>query len=345
MSESILLVGCGKQSEKHISGLRAAGIENIILHDIDPKLSSALAKRMDLDWCEDISVPLGDASLAAIDICTPTPTHAPLITSAFNAGKHVFCEKPLCENLAQANDLVKLADQTGLKCGIGYIYRFAPVFEELHKMLHESGSSQDDGPMGKLKCASLRIGGRGSHAVWKHQKATGGGAINEMIVHMLDLAIWLFGTQAELEVITKQQLCPTRVINGESVEVDAEDYVVVRGKFGGVEVLFQADMLTPEFSQLVTLQGENASFMGSIQPQIPSHVFLSQPSGSYEKGSTSLEFAPANLFEKQMADFVQAIREPDHQPRCSLEEARVVMENDRKHVSEGSNQADLRIGG
>jgi predicted dehydrogenase len=81
-------------------------------------------------------------------------------------------------------------------------------------------------------------------------KAAGGGAINEMLVHMLDLAVWYFGPPVETELLVSKVLRPTRLIQGKSCEVDAEDFVVMRmASASSVEILLQADMVTASFAQ------------------------------------------------------------------------------------------------
>ena len=106
--------------------------------------------------------------------------------------------------------------------------------------------------LGRVLTANFRIGGRGSHQVWKHRKETDGGAINEMMVHMIDLAIWYFGPVKEAKVVDSHLMMPERVIGGETVTVDAEDYVLALFEMeSGVRVTIQADLVTPSFNQFV----------------------------------------------------------------------------------------------
>lgn len=324
-NDGILLIGCGKQAEKHIAGLRASGVENIVLQDIDGDLARGLAKKTDLNWVEDVDAALSDDSIVAVDICTPTPSHYPLLKSAFEAGKHAFCEKPFCETSDQARELAVLADRKSLKCAVGYIYRFVPAFELLKELLEGSASGAGH-PLGRITCATLKVGGRGSHAEWKHTAAQGGGAINEMLVHMLDLAIWLFGREGDVELLIKKLLRPRRSIGGREILADAEDYVVLRADLGGVESLIEADLVTPAFLQQVQVQGENGSFMGSIQPSMPNYLLLLEGRGEFDSGMSPLVFEDTNLFAKQMADFVKMLKEPTHKPRCPISDSLRLME-------------------
>ena len=64
----------------------------------------------------------------AVDIVAPTDHHFQLCQQAIRAGKHVFVEKPLAETLEEARELVKLAQESGIKCQVGHVERFNPAF-------------------------------------------------------------------------------------------------------------------------------------------------------------------------------------------------------------------------
>lgn len=100
----------------------------------------------------------------------------------------------------------------------------------------------------------------------------------------------------------------TREIAGETVETDAEDWVLASMRSrAGVDILLQADFITPAFTQYVEIQGENGSFMGSIQSDFPCFVFCVKEAGGYKAGKTALDIKPTNMFEAQMGEFVKAV--------------------------------------
>ena len=67
----------------------------------------------------------------AVDIVTPTPFHFRLASEALLAGKHVFIEKPVTHTVDEADELLKLAADTGLKVQVGHVERFNPAFTGL----------------------------------------------------------------------------------------------------------------------------------------------------------------------------------------------------------------------
>ncbi|WP_395022687.1 Gfo/Idh/MocA family protein [Dongia sp.] len=321
------LLGCGKQAPKHIAGLRKAGQTDFIVADRDPALARALAEREQVAWTETVDAVFADSKVTAIDLCTPTPTHAALVRSAIAAGKDFFCEKPLCETAAEARALQALAERSGRIGMVGYIYRFAPVFEQAQRILEQASSTGASAALGKLSVATMRIGGRGSAALWKHRRDSGGGAISEMLVHMLDLAIWYFGPIKSVDVMARELYRPNRVINGVNEAVDAEDFVIVRCLTeSGVPVVIEADLLTPAFTQILEVQGDNGTLVGSIQSDWPQFVFVTREAGGFKPGRTDLHPGSGDMFQAQMAAFVHAVEERRQPNRCSLRDSVHVIE-------------------
>ncbi|MCB5247621.1 MAG: Gfo/Idh/MocA family oxidoreductase [Candidatus Cloacimonetes bacterium] len=77
------------------------------------------------------------AACDAVDIAATTSAHHELAKAALLAGKPVFVEKPLCAELAQAEELVALAEERGLKIQVGHIERFNPVILEAEQYIRE----------------------------------------------------------------------------------------------------------------------------------------------------------------------------------------------------------------
>src|SRR3954463_12498906 len=68
---------------------------------------------------------------------TPESTHYPIARDALNAGKHVFLEKPIAMSLKEADELIALAKNKGLKFTIGYSQRFNPKYAYVRKCIRE----------------------------------------------------------------------------------------------------------------------------------------------------------------------------------------------------------------
>ncbi len=337
-STKVAIIGCGKQAPKHISGLRQIPGVEIVLADINEDLARELGEKEGLAWLKTVDEVFEDKSINAVDICTPTPSHAPLIKNAIEAGMDFLCEKPLSEDLDEAKELAELVEKSGRIGMVGYIYRFAPVFEQAKEILGDAMNTGNSMVLGDVTAAHFRLGGRGSHQVWKHMKAQGGGAINEMLVHMVDLASWYFGEMDKVEVLACDHLRPEREIQGKMETVDAEDYVIVRMKSkSGVEIVCQADLITPAFTQFIEVQGAHGSFVGSIQAHMPSYLFLEKDVAGYSKGKNDFNFGGRNLFEAQMADFINAVRKGEQPSRSTIRDSVILMETMMKIKEQTSN--------
>ncbi len=322
------IIGCGKQAPKHIKGFRASGIEEIRVCDLDQERADMLANALGVTAVADVQTLLS-SGVDAVSICTPTPTHEKLIRQCITANVHWMCEKPLCEDVATAEALLAETNAANLVGAVGWVYRHVPALKQ-GKMLVEEQQTED-AALGDITSAIFRIGGRGSAMAWKHYSAQGGGAIQEMMVHMIDLAQWYFGPPEEVKLLERELRRPTRTIQGETLEVDAEDWVLASLKFkGGVSVLIQADLTTPAFTQYIELHGENGSFVGSIQPEHASFIFLNEARSQWPAGRTALEVQPHNLYHSQMSAFVNDIQKSTRETADTLKDSVEVMRTVKK---------------
>lgn len=316
----IAIFGCGKQAPKHINGFKYNGINDIVVFDVDRERAKSLAEQHGCKAVDTEADIFNDPAINAVDICTPVKFHKPLIEKAIAAGKHFFCEKPLSQSLEDDREIERLATENNVIGMVGYIYRFAPALSQSKTILNED-------ILGRVHTAFFRIGGRGNHMEWKHQRATDGGALNEMAVHMIDLVYWYFGDIEHIDLLEADVRLPERVIGGKQITCDAEDYVLAKLKSkSGVDITIMADFVTSAFSQYIEIQGENGSLNTSIQPQYNNHVFLINEKGSFHKGNNDLNFEDNNLFKFQMACFLEALENQKQPERCSLKDSVAVME-------------------
>jgi predicted dehydrogenase len=80
---------------------------------------------------------LSDPTLDAIAITTPVPTHAPLAEAVIEAGKHCFVEKPLAQNLADAERIVNFASEHDRILMVGHLLEYHPGVDALREMIRE----------------------------------------------------------------------------------------------------------------------------------------------------------------------------------------------------------------
>ena len=300
IKHTIGVIGCGKQGDKHAAALKALG-QDVVVADADQKAADNLAARLGCD-ARSVADVLAGGSISGVVVATPTFTHFDLISKALRAGKDVLCEKPLARNRAEAESLARIEEDTGRHVMVGFIYRHVPAFERLQEL----GGGDLLGP---LVHAHLRIGGRGDHRAWKHRRGEGGGVLNEMAVHMLDLALWLFGPLRRPAVLAAALLAPERRIGGQTLAADAEDYLVVRAETAmGAPVLLLADMVTPAFVQYLDVQYANASAFASIDHNFPARFVLKEGRAEFAPGPHPLAEGGADLYRRQADAFLAMIQ-------------------------------------
>ncbi len=94
--------------------------------DIDPERAHAFADRFGIkDVYQNYQAVLDRDDIDAVIICTPPSLHATMAIDAANAGKHVFCEKPLSTNSDDGKRMVQAAEDAGVVLQVGYVLRFS----------------------------------------------------------------------------------------------------------------------------------------------------------------------------------------------------------------------------
>lgn len=139
------------------------------------------------DWRELVR----DPALDIVSVSVPPPVQVPILLAAIAAGKHVFAEKPLAMNAADARAVVEAARAAGVVGGLDFEFRELAGWQRTRALLGE-------GAIGPVRQAyySWRIetyGHRESILGWKRDAARGGGTLNLFGSHALDSITWLFG--------------------------------------------------------------------------------------------------------------------------------------------------------
>lgn len=270
--KKIGIIGCGRQAPKHIIGYLENGIKDIFLFDVIESRARELASEYNLQFKKiDDLVALPDIGIYSI--CTPPKTHDKLIETLINNNKHILCEKPLSLNLDNLFKFEHLSNEKGLTVMGGYIYKFSPSHIEMKEFI-EANQNQ-------VQSAYLRIASPGIKNAWQFSKNKGGGAINELFVHMLDLANWYFGQIENIEGIDIQTYRPDRESMIDKNDLLAEDFITVKARNkSGVSITIEADMISNDFVQYVNISGPGLMGFCSIQPNLP--LILRQSEKKYD---------------------------------------------------------------
>jgi predicted dehydrogenase len=325
------IIGCGKQAPKHIKALKKLNIDKIFVSDIQPQTASALARQFDILFSSHPEKLLQDNGIDVIDICTPTPSHFDYARQALLSRKHVFCEKPLTPDINEAAQLVDLCQQQNRVGMVAFVYKYHPLFNQVKEAI-------DAGVLGPLRAIFMRLGGKGSHRTWKHQTESGGGAVNEMLSHMLDLLLWFSGDVESVEAVNLDNLIQTRQIEGAAVPSFAEDFALVVGRsVGGAKFVVESDLVSPAYANDIEILGTEGYIRFSILDSQESYIFLNHDHPPYTQGKNPLPSKPIDLFELMFQDFLKQMQEPNGLHKNSFAEAvklaRLLQEIKRKGMT------------
>jgi predicted dehydrogenase len=125
----IALVGCGRIAQvAHLPALeKAAGVDLVAVSDPSGEAAGAVARRYRVAGVHtDPGSVWADEAVEAVLIAAPDRFHHRLAAEALRAGRHVLVEKPLTATVAEAEDLARLVDRTGLTLQVGAMKRHDP---------------------------------------------------------------------------------------------------------------------------------------------------------------------------------------------------------------------------
>lgn len=179
-----------------------------------------------------------------IDINAPSDAHKQIAIAAAEAGKHLFCEKPLALSLADAREMLDAAERAGVKHMIGFNYRFATAVQLAKKLIAEGRIGQ----IYHIRAVFLQdwIIDPEFPLVWRLQKdVAGSGSLGDLGAHSIDLARFLVGEFKEVigmnETFVKERPLPGSMTGlsasgsagGERGPVTVDDATLFMARFEG----------------------------------------------------------------------------------------------------------------
>lgn len=308
------VIGCGYQGQAHLEELAGAdGVEIVAIADLDERRLTEAGDRFGVAQRHRDADGLLGQGLDLITVCTMPNTHRDLVVAALEDGAHVFCEKPLARNAAEAAAMVRAAERTGRLLIVGYNMRYMGATSAVLRFMEE-------GLLGDLVCARGFM--LADEVPWwgRHysKELSGGGAINSTAVHMLDLLMWLAGNPRPLTATASMAtVFPRKRAQGAPAEAaaayDVEDLAFGHVRFEG------GFWLTIEGSWTFDRPGWNYSF-DAFGTRGQAHL---QPLELY----TERDGTPVRVFE-------DAVAEPDFVGSFTAEMADVIASVRRGEAAE-----------
>lgn len=284
------IIGAGRIGKLHA--------ENIIRHIPELKLIAIADIKLDTKWVntlcghgtvpkavtgDDIQCIFEDNSIEAVLICSPAPSHLPLIIQAAESGKHIFCEKPIALDIAATQQALAAIAKSGVLLQIGFNRRFDPNFAKIRQVVEEGGIGEPH---------IIRITSRDPEPPPTNYIASSGGIFLDMSIHDFDMARFLVGSE-----ITEVYATGAALINPSIAQYGDVDTAVIQLKFanGALGVIDNSRQAVYGYDQRVEVFGSKGSILAQnvLPTQIewstadtvthdkPMHFFLDRYQESY----------------------------------------------------------------
>ncbi|MCD6465820.1 Gfo/Idh/MocA family oxidoreductase [Candidatus Bathyarchaeota archaeon] len=197
-------------------------------------------------WYTDHKKMLKEAPIDAVIISTPHYLHYPMTLDALEAGKHVLVDKPMAINLKEADEMIKKAEEKGLKLGVNFQSRFDQTVRKVKE-------AADKGVFGRLISGEavvewFRTQEYYESSSWRGRWATeGGGALINQAIHTIDLLVWILG----------QPKCLWAQMDTFAHNIEVEDLAVATIRFenGAIGVIQGSTAIYPGLPTRLEIHG------------------------------------------------------------------------------------------
>ena len=206
------ILGCGNRSKSHISVLNevpeieVAALCDIVPHKMDQR-TRLIRKGSKPHKYVDMEKMLQQEDLDAVAILLPNHLHKLGTIAALEAGKHVFCEKPMALTVADCNEMIAVSERTRRAIQIGTQKRHSNAYKKVVETIRKSS-------VGKILSSDVNSY-RGDWRVpaedeyppgveyWRLNQDKCGGVVYEMGAHTIDVNNWIFDSEP-LTVVSLQ---------------------------------------------------------------------------------------------------------------------------------------------
>ena len=280
---------------------RLKNVENIQLAAISdpfqPQRANELAETFGIERTfVDFHTMIESSAIDAVYVCAPNCFHHDLVIAAAKAGKHVLCEKPLALNTAQAEEMVRVCQQHGVKLGIGFCYPHAGPQKKIKKLV-------DDGVIGKLSHIHLSFNLVNFHkevAGWRcDPKVSGGGPLMDLAPHLVHLACFLSDDKVESVMAYVE---PEK----DATKVETDALAVLKFRQGVHATLETSFIRSETHAYCATGNKGNIRAVGTMSWQVGGRIILEE-----DFQSRDIEFKPLEGIEQEFREFASSIEKKE----------------------------------
>jgi predicted dehydrogenase len=210
----VAVVGLGWWGRNIVQQLQGnSSIRPVVLVDVDAEAGAALARKEGIAFETEYAAVLANPEVQGVVLCTPHTQHCEQVVAAAQAGKHIYCEKPLSMSRAEVLRAVAAVEGAKVVLAVGHERRFEPPIVEAMRLLHsgvlgtalqvEANFSQDK--FLELAPENWRLSDKEAPA----------GPMTATGIHLLDLAVGVFGEASTVYASVKQ--LGSSLVNGDTL--------------------------------------------------------------------------------------------------------------------------------
>ena len=303
MTINLGIIGVGRVGQLHANILtsRVPKARLLVIADIFAESAKSAAETYGIpDYTTDAGELINSGELDAIVICSSTDTHVGYIVEAANAGKHVFCEKPIDHDLAAIDRALRAVDEKGVKLQVGFNRRFDAGHARIKRAI-------ENGEIGKPH--TLSITSRDPAPPPLDYIKVSGGLMMDMMIHDFDLCRFLLGDVEEMYAMADVMVDPAI---GQAGDVDTAK-VMLRFENGAIGTIENSRQAVFGYDQRVEVFGSGGEARtGNVHPN---QVTISDASSV--RRDLIMHFFVERYFESYVAEmtaFVEAIADDTDVP-------------------------------
>jgi myo-inositol 2-dehydrogenase/D-chiro-inositol 1-dehydrogenase len=268
------IIGAGRIGKIHADNLlRISGVEVISIADLyaDEALYEWANQRGIRHVTKDSMDIIKNPNIDAVFICSITDTHVPLILEAANAGKHIFCEKPISMDISHTQKAVEIARNNRVKLQIGFNRRFDHNFKRIKEGVQQ-------GEIGTPHI--VKITSRDPNPPGEAYIKGSGGIFMDMAIHDFDIARFVCGSDVE-EVYARG----TVLVNPVFAQYDDVDTAVITLTFanGAIGVIDNSRQAVYGYDQRIEVFGSKGSlaanndFPNTVEISTADRIYRDKP--------------------------------------------------------------------
>lgn len=291
-SLKIGIIGTGKIARIHAKTVKETlpGVSIDWVVSKSDERASAFAEEFNIPHLAGSYDAVFESAVDAVIICTPAPSHPSLIAKAAQAGKHIFCEKPIGYELEEIDNAMVYAKNAGTVLFIGFNRRFDPHFQAAHEAIQR-------GDIGKPEI--IRITSRDPRAPSTENLTSTGAIFLETMIHDLDMARFLVGDEVKSLYVASEALINPSFKESGNVDTAIATLRFRNGALGTIDNSWRA---TYGYDQRAEILGSNGMY--SVE-----NITLPEDKGKEGiHGPLPLAFFPERYRESYQVELKEFVR-------------------------------------